>query len=91
MSNPSKQSEGLAVVHYLAGELRPRRRAPEDALPTVQPSPRLALGQQPALRRTCSLRPATGDQPIAIVWRLDYALPSEFFAPATLPRAESRP
>jgi hypothetical protein len=26
----------------------------------------------------------TGDRPIAIVWRLDYALPSEFFAAATV-------
>jgi hypothetical protein len=26
----------------------------------------------------------TGDRPIAIVWRLDYTLPSEFFAAATV-------
>jgi superfamily II DNA or RNA helicase len=26
----------------------------------------------------------TGDRPIAVVWRLDYALPSEFFAAATV-------
>ncbi len=26
----------------------------------------------------------TGERPIAIVWRLDYALPSEFFAAATV-------